>query len=354
MSVPAFYFSSLDISIITFAFFFSITDMVSFAFKPFLGYLTDKYGEKQFMLGSATAFVLSLFLIGQTQDVVVITVLRIVSGVSSALLFMLLIIYGLREVRSEPERDIGRFNAVFQSGWLLGLFIPGLLVERFGITDAFNALLVVGLFWILIMYRLAIDQPMERKVTASFSYLKRIPLLVVYKSMDLAAFTTFLYFFTRFALKQLGLPSTIISTVIALEVACYVVSNFFVGRISNKGRRRYWIPLAVVFHLGGAVGMILGSALPHYFLSAAFIGIAGGFIDIWLFSLISETVKRKNKGRFLATFGWSYEIGTIVGAQAPVLFVLLHLSEFAALILIPLTIGSAYLFTTLRSMQAVQ
>jgi MFS family permease len=316
--------------------------------KPFVGYLTDKYGERKFLLVSCFIFILTLFLIGQTADVATITIFRIVGGVANALVFILIIIYGLRKVSEKPDEKIGWFNAIFNGGWILGLLIPGFFVDKFGISSGFYLILLVGLVWLVLIFKLTKKIKIKNmNIKPSFSFLKKIPLLIIYKTMDLAAFTTFLYFFTRYGLKTLGLSRSVVSFVVVVEVIAFAASNYLIGRISNRSRRRYWIPLAVIFHLFGAVGMIFGSSLIHYFLASAFIGIAGGFIDIWLFSHISETVKENDKGKFLGTFGWSYDFATVVGTQVPILFVLFNLNQFTSLLVVPLVIGIAYIINKL-------
>jgi MFS family permease len=354
MLIPALYFSSLNITIVVYAVLLSIADVFSFLMKPFVGYLTDKYGERKFLLASSFMFVSSLFLIGQTSDLATITGLRIIGGVANALVFILIIIYGFRKIKEKPDKKIGWFNAIFNCGWIIGLLTPGFFMDKFGINSGFYLILMVGLIWLITIFRLIKKSEIKNiKIKPSFSFLKKIPLLLIYKTMDLAAFTTFVYFFTRFGLKNLGLSRSVVSIVVVVEVIAFAVSNYLIGRISNKSRRRYWIPVAVIFHFLGAMGMILGSNLAHYFLASAFIGIAGGFIDIWLFSHICETVKMTERGKFLGTFSWSYDLATIVGAQTPILFVLFKLNQFASLLVVPLVIGATYIISTLKMTRKV-
>jgi len=74
-------------------------------------------------------------------------------------------------------------------------------------------------------------------------------------------------------------------------------------------------------------------------------GAAGGFIDVWLFSRISESVKKYDKGLFYGTFGWSYDFATIVGGQMPVIFVMLGLNQFASMFVFPGLMIIAYLLS---------
>jgi MFS family permease len=345
MIVPAFYFSSLKISIVTYGFILTIGDVFSFILKPYLGYMTDKYGERRFLLTITSLFFITLFLIGFTDSILTIVSLKVISGVASALLYVLIIIYSLREVSDNPDKKVGTFGSIKESGWILGLLIPGLIIDKFGIKPAFYLIFIAGVFWLYFMYKSTKKHKYKSnvKVKASFSFLKKIPLLVILKSMDLAVFTAFLFFFTRYGLQTLGLSRSIVSIVVVVEVLFFSLNQYFIGRISNKSRRKYWVPACIISHFIGIVFMLNASTLYHYFVASILFGVAGGFIDVWLFSKISESVEKYDKGLFYGTFGWSYDIATIVGGQIPVIFVLLGLNQFASMFVFPGLMIIAYL-----------
>jgi len=345
--VPAFYFSSLNITIVTYAFLLTIGDFFSFLLKPYLGYLTDKYGERRFLLGCSFLFFITLFLIGFTDSLPAIVFLKIISSVASALLFVLIIIYGLRNVSQNPDKKVGTFGAIKESGWILGLLIPGLIIDSLGITTAFYLIFIAGVVWIYFMYKLTKKYRYRPKIKikASFAFLQKIPLLVVLKTMDLAVFTAFLFFFTRYALQTLGLSRGIVSIIVVVETLFFSLTQYMVGRVSNKSKRKYWVPACIISHLVGIVVMLNASSLYHYFLASILFGAAGGFIDVWLFSRISESVKKYDKGLFYGTFGWSYDFATIVGGQMPVIFFMLGFNQFASMFVFPGLMIIAYLLS---------
>jgi hypothetical protein len=47
------------------------------------------------------------------------------------------------------------------------------------------------------------------------------------------------------------------------------------------------------------------------------------------------SVEKYDKGIFYGTFGWSYDLATIVGGQIPVLFVSFGLNVFASMFVFP-------------------
>jgi len=344
MIIPAMYFSSLNISIVVYAFLLSIGDVFSFIMKPVIGHLTDRHGERRYLMAGGFLFFISLFLIGQTTDVLAITSLKIIGGVASALVFVIIIIYSLRKVKDKPDRKVGFFSGVSNLGWTFGLLIPGLFIDAFGIQPAFYLIFVVGAVWVLLMFRFAKKYESDVSVRPSFSYMKKIPAYIIFKAMDLAMFSAFVFFFVRYALNTLGLSRSVVSMIVVVEVLLFAASSLAVGRISNRKLRQYWVPACIAFHMLGATAMVFASSMIHYYLVAVFIGVAGGFIDIWIYSRVSEAFAVEEKGKVIGTLGWSYDLATIAGAQVPLVFIMLGLGTFTALYVFPLVMLVTYVF----------
>jgi len=342
MLIPAMYFSSLEISIVVYAFLLSIGDVFSFVMKPVIGHLTDKHGERKYLILGGFVFFFSLFLIGQTSSVVWITFLKVISGVASALVFVVVIIYSLRMVRDRPDSKVGFFGGISNLGWVFGLLIPGIFIDRFGVQPAFYLIFAVGVIWVSLMFRFAKRYESEVSVRPSFSFAKKIPALIIFKTMDLAMFSAFLFFFVRYALQTLGLSRSAVSFVVVVEVIAFALANFAIGKVSNRSLRRHWVPLCALFHLLGATTMLFATSLVHYYLASVFIGIAGGFVDIWIYSEISEKFGTNEKGKVIGTLGWSYDLATILGAQIPVIFLSLGFGVFASLYVFPAVIAMTY------------
>lgn len=340
--IPTMYFSSLDISIVVYAFLLSIGDVFSFIMKPVLGFLTDRHGERRFLLLGGFAFIFCLFLIGQTADIFLITVFKIISGIASALVFVTIIIYSLRFVKERPDNKVGVFNGITNSGWILGLLIPGLFVDRFGIPPAFYLILVIGIIWVVLMFKFTRKYESGQSAKPSFSFIRKIWKFIILKTMDIAMFSAFVFFFVRYAMNDLGLSGGIVSSIVIVEVFLFAFTNFAVGRLSNRHMRRYWVPLCILFHMAAATVMVFGTELIHYYAVGALIGIAGGFIDIWMYSEISENFLYLEKGKVLGTLGWSHDLATIVAAQVPVIFIVLELGTFTALYVFPIIMLITY------------
>ncbi|MCH8022878.1 MAG: MFS transporter [Thaumarchaeota archaeon] len=351
--LPLFYLNSLGLTLVVYATLFVVGDVFAFAVKPFVGYLTDKYGEGLLLTTTSAVFFISLFLIGQTASLGALATLRIANSVSGSVMFILVIIYGLRLVKSNPDYKVGLFNAIKNGGWIVGLsiFLYFFNIKGLGLSAAFYLILILGIVWTAFTYSYTRKVNFRPKISLkpSLSYLKRIPLFMSIKTLDLAMFTAFVIFFIPLARDELGLPRTIITIVVIVELIAFVGSNYLVGRFSNKSRRKYLIPIGILGHLLAGLTMLLATDLIHYFMVGIFIGIAGGFVDVWLFSRISESVKTEEKGKFLGTVGWSWDLGTIVGGLFPVGMILIGLNQFVALLLIPGLMAVSYLTARIRN-----
>jgi len=332
------YFSSLDISIAVYAFLLSIGDVFAFILKPVIGYYTDKYGERKFLLIGILLLTLSLFFIGQTSDILSIVILKIISSVAGALLFVLILIYGLRAVGAKPDKKVGLFRGIFSAGWIFGLLLPGIFIDNFGTDFTFYLVLFIGLFWLIISHLYTRKYRIKEKLSfkPSLSFMKKVPLLMIYKIVDISIFNAFLFFFVRYALQSLGLSRSIVSIIVVVEVFVFSIGQLLVSRVSTKSRRRYWIPLCMFIHIVGILMMVFASELLHYFLASALFGLGGVFMDLWIYSRISETVKRYDKGKVIGTYGWSFDIATILGAQVPLLFITFGFNPFVSLFVFPI------------------
>jgi len=332
------YFSSLDINIAVYAFLLSVGDIFSLIFKPVLGYYTDKYGERKFLLFGVLIFTLSLFLIGETTNLMYIILLKIISSVAGALLFVLILIYGLRHVGIKPDKQVGIFRSIFSAGWIFGLLLPGVIIDNFNTNFTFYLVLGIGLVWTFLTHIFTRQYKFKKEVSfrPSLSFIKKVPLPIIYKTVDIAVFNAFVFFFVRYALQDLGLSRSIVSIIVVFEVLAFSLSQYLISRISNKSRRRYWIPICMSIHIIGILIMVYASELIHYFIASAMFGIAGAFVDLWIYSRISETVKRYDKGKVIGTYGWSFDIATILGAQVPVLFTVFGFNAFVSFFVFPI------------------
>jgi MFS family permease len=354
--IPTWYFISLGISLTLFAFLISIGDVFSFFMKPILGYFADHHGERLYLMVGSILFFIPLFLIGQTVSIELIVTLKIVAGIGSALVFVLILIYSLRMVHDKPDRKVGTFGGVYNLGWIVGLLIPGLLINKSNPQLGFYLILGAGVVWLLLMFKFAKKYESKISIRASFSYIKKIPFFIVVKTMDLAMFSAFLFYFSNYALNVLQLPRSQVSYIVVVEVLFFAVGIYVIGRISKPSLRKYWIPLSILFHLLGATILVIAAytnTLLYYYLVGIFIGIAGGFVDIWIYSKISELVPIQDKGKVIGTLGWSYDLATISGAQVPLLFIIITTGvlnpttigpeAFTSLYVFPVVIFIAYL-----------
>jgi MFS family permease len=327
------YFSSMSLSLITYAGLIAIADVFSFLIKPVIGFVSDRYGERNLLLTGTIFYVMSIFLIGQTTGILEITILQIISGVTHAFLLSVIIIFALRDVGKNPEKKVGLFGGVGSLGWVFGLLAPGLIISMFGIQSAFYAYLLFGAMFFVMVYKFSKTYKIAPVREFSLEFLKKIPRPLIFKTIDMAVFNGFVIFFVRYAIKDLGLSASIISVLIAFECLVFAISEIAVSRAS-KSLKKYWIPIGMLMQIAGVAVMFNGQIIT-YFAAAGMIGIGGSLIDLWVYSYISENVRLSDKGKSIGTVSWSYDFGTILGSQVPAFFNFLSISPFTSLILFP-------------------
>jgi len=175
-------------------------------------------------------------MIGQTTDVFDITLLKIISDVSQALILIIIMIYAYRIVEKKPDKKVGIFGGLGNAGWIPGLLLPGIIMDFFGVSWTFNLVLGIGLFWVFITHFYTRKYKIKEKFKfkPSLSFIKKIPLPMVLKIVDISIFNAFLFYFVRFALNSLGLSRGIVSIVVVVEVAAFSLLQFAISRFSNK------------------------------------------------------------------------------------------------------------------------
>ncbi len=318
-----------------YAFLLTISDVFSFIIKPLSGFISDKHGERVLLLSSLLLYVISIYLIGQTSSVLLITLLQILAGIANAFLLSVIIIFALRHVKEKPDSKVGLFGGLMSSGWIFGLLIPGFIIENFGMSSAFLCYLIIGLLFFFLVFRFSKVYKVK-PVKHSLSFIKKVPMPLIYKTVDMAVFNAFVIFFIRYGIKSLGVSPGVLSLIIAFESLVFSLSDISLGRLSNHNRRRFWIPIGMCLYTLGILAMIFSTTLSFYLLAAFMIGVGGSFIDIWVYSYISDNVEIENKGKVIGTVGWSYDFGTIFGAQVPAAFSFLAVNPFTSMLLFPL------------------
>jgi len=331
------YLASLDLSLLLYGLLLSVGDIASFLLKPLVGYVADRYGERKYLALFSLTWAFAFFSISLTSNIAIIAMLKISSSVSSSILLVIINIFALRAVVKEPDRKVSVYSGLTGAGWIAGLILPGLIVGFAGMGWAFAAAFAAGLsmaFLSLSFFR-RYDMKIYRG-SFSLGQLKKIPLPLAFKSLDIALFNAFVALFVMFGLKSLGLGRSAVVSIIVLETVVFTLSLFIIGRNSNSVRRRLWIPAGFTAEALGVMLFLAQPSMASFFSGAAFIGIGGAFIEIWVYSYISEKFRVGDKGKAIGMTGLCYDLGTIFGVQVSILLTLAGVPPFGSLLIFPL------------------
>lgn len=140
----------------------SVSTMTGVLLKLPSGALSDIYGRKMLLRIGVVAFGLPPFLYPFVSDLDVLTGLRFVHGLATAIFAPSALATVADLYKERRGAALGTYTACTQSGALLGPFLGGWLVYQAGFTTAFVTAGVFGCMAILIFFSLHLEPPPPR------------------------------------------------------------------------------------------------------------------------------------------------------------------------------------------------
>jgi EmrB/QacA subfamily drug resistance transporter len=127
--------------------------LTSTAVVPISGKLSDMYGRKQFLLGSAAGFVLTSALCGLSQDMTQLIVFRGLQGVAGGVLTSTVFTV-ISQIFPPAERGRiqGVFSGIFGLASIIGPLIGGYLTDNLSWRWVFYVNLPVGMVALLVLW----------------------------------------------------------------------------------------------------------------------------------------------------------------------------------------------------------
>jgi len=84
--------------------------------------------------------------------------------VASAFVFIIIYIYGLRDVKSKPDRKVSIFSSIKSFGWVPGLLLPGIVIDYLGLNFSFYLLFVIGILLLFFTYKFTKGVKFKEKI----------------------------------------------------------------------------------------------------------------------------------------------------------------------------------------------
>ncbi len=212
---------------------------------PVFGRLSDRKGRKLFLSIGLFTYALISFAYVLAADVYQLVLIRLVHGVSGAMILPIAQAYiGDLSPEGEEGKWMGYSNAAFFSGFGVGPLMGGLLADQWGMDLAFITMGVLNLLAFIIAVILLPRSELKKQTAAvplSLMGLRRSRTMIGLCGFRMAIAlgrSSFFTFLPVFAAMNLGLPANLIGLLVAVHVL--LVSAFGIpgGRIADIFSRR--------------------------------------------------------------------------------------------------------------------
>jgi len=287
---------------------------------PIVGRLSDRSGRKLFLsIGLLGYAIISLGYIW-ANSVTELTLVRLIHGVASGMILPIAQAY-VGDISPEGEEGtwMGYFNAAFFTGFGFGPLMGGILTDYFGMNIAFYAMGGLNLlaFLLVIFFLPEIGQgKTPASPRASFKQMSTSSMMKGLFSFRLSfsigrgILATFL---PVFAGIYIGLSSTLIGVLLAVNILLMSLLQVYGGNIADRFNRR------VLIVVGSLTNLIYLALIPlggnfWQLLGICVLGGVGGAIALPAASALTVVEGRRfGMGSTIAVFAMAFSIGMVIG-----------------------------------------
>ena len=289
-------------------------------FMPITGWLSDRWGRKLFLIIGLLSFsIVSLGYIW-AESVSQLILVRLINGATAGMILPIAQSY-VGDVSPEGEEGtwMGYFNAAFFTGFGFGPLIGGVLTDHFGMNIAFYAMGGLNLLALMTVI-LFLPEAKQRKTSASFQLsLKEMSTSDMVRGLFSfrVAFSlgrgTFATFLPIFASIYIGLSTTLIGVLLAVNILLMSFLQVYGGRIADRLNRKALVVIGGLTNLAFMALIPLGSNF-WQLLGICALGSLGGAIAMPAASaLVVEEGRRFGMGSTMTMFAMAFSIGMAIG-----------------------------------------
>lgn len=287
---------------------------------PFIGRLSDQRGRKLFIATGLALYTLVSLGYIWAGSVEQLALVRLLQGAAFGMITPIAQAY-IGDISPEGEEGkwMGYFNASFFTGFGFGPLMGGALAEHFGMSAAFYFMGGLNLIAFLLV-TLLLPESKQRKMAGSpilslreMSISGMVRGLASYRfsfALGRGAFATFL---PIFAAAYLGLSTTLIGILLAVNILLMSTLQAYSGRIADRISRRGLVILGSSINLSYLALIPLASNF-WYLLGICAFGGLGTAISIPAASALTVEEGRKyGMGSTLAIFTMAMSVGMALG-----------------------------------------
>ena len=296
----------------------SVSTLTGVFLKLPSGALSDIYGRRMLLRVGVVAFGVPPFIYPFVSDLNLLTALRMVHGLATAIFAPSALATVAELYRERRGAALGTYTACTQSGALLGPFIGGYLVHAAGFSSAFVTAGIVGCTAGIIFYSLHLMPPAPRvhekglapvlaEMWKGFAIVARNRSVLITSSTDAAkmiANGALMAFLPLYGLS-VGLNPGEVGLLFTVQAGTSFFSKPIMGRVSDRVGRQ---PLIVTGLLICAATFV---CIPHVSIFALLLVLSAGFG-------FGEAVVSSSSSAFVADSSEFKTLGAGMGMQGTI------------------------------------
>lgn len=304
----------------------SVSTMTGVLLKLPSGALSDIYGRKMLLRIGVVAFGLPPFLYPFVSDLDVLTGLRFVHGLATAIFAPSALATVADLYKERRGAALGTYTACTQSGALLGPFLGGWLVYQAGFTTAFVTAGVFGCMAILIFFSLHLEPPPPRmheqgigpliaEIGKGFWAVARNRRVLITSSTDAAkmiANGALMAFLPLYGLS-VGLNPGEVGFLFTVQALTSFLSKPIMGRISDRVGRQPLILLGLLICAVTFISIPQVGSFPLLLLLSSGFGFGEAVVSSSSAALVADSSEFKRLGAGMGMQGTVMDIGHASG-----------------------------------------
>jgi len=304
----------------------SVSTITGVLLKLPSGALSDIYGRKLLLRIGVVAFGLPPFVYPFVSDLNVLTGLRFVHGLATAIFAPSALATVADLYKERRGAALGTYTACTQSGALLGPFLGGWLVYQAGFSTAFVTAGLFGCIAILIFFSLHLDEPPPRvhekglgpvltEMGKGFLAVARNRRVLITSSTDAAkmiANGALMAFLPLYGLS-VGLNAGEVGLLFSVQAVTSFFSKPIMGRVSDRVGRQPLILIGLLICAATFISMPhVGSFTLLLLLSSGF-GFGEAVVSSSSAALVADSSEFKRLGAGMGMQGTVMDIGHASG-----------------------------------------
>jgi MFS family permease len=320
----------------------SVSTLTGVFLKLPSGALSDIYGRRLLLHVGVVAFGLPPFVYPFVSDLNVLTALRFIHGLATAIFAPSALATVAELYKERRGAALGTYTACTQSGALLGPFIGGWLVYAAGFPAAFVTAGLFGCLGLIMFFSLRLNPPppdvkeksmaaVAADMWAGFAAVARNRKVLITSSTDAAkmiANGALMAFLPLYGVS-VGLNPGEVGLLFSIQAVTSFLSKPVMGRVSDRIGRQPLILVGLIICAGTFVLIAQVAAFPLLLILASGFGFGEAVVSSSSAALVADSSEFKRLGAGMGMQGTIMDIGHASGPLVAGLLIA-HLNYQAA------------------------